>query len=892
MATINEIKQQAEAVKNATQVGENTAMRVGSALSGLADIAKQHDVELAKKFDKESILQESGDAEDKVMSQKATTTAIADETTRAKAAEEAIVFDVSVYNNGLVFESLKAILSSSNLNTLIPTSSRRGGMAIRFIQGSEQSSDNKYVQYRLMSSTFSITESDWQGVDDEPTAGSDNLVNSGGVDNVISTITANSSAEKAKFSPYILNCFIVPTIAEKYNYLKALAPKTIMLYYMGVRNNNLGSNNVFGLMLKIGDSNYGTYYIDEVPNLLQGNIVELSKKWTTSGELANGFRVFVEFNQQIDFSTATSLISSSSVFINPINRYQISYLFEIIRLQNQVNAATNELEDKDAFPTRFSNKLVKSGGVFEAIHKLCSITSLSHFDKTSVVVGYVNHETGNIHYHENYRTSNYIAVSNGIVYKILNNSNLQVVIYDSNLSFIKGYVNTNSFNNDGQNQIPVNGAYVRFSMAVADLDNAGFYVSSEYTARHNWESTTAFKEEVVADAVKGTKIHKTATVQNAAGIAGLINILNTIVDTKNYHYTIYLEEGTYNLTYNQIMNLPDVGFGKIGILLPDNVDLIGLGNGAIINCDLTGEGAVYQQYISPLNIKYNNKLKNLTITINNGRYAVHADNSNNIQNVKWEITDCKFVHYGNSDGNWAYPAAWGEGGCSGMVAHFNNCAFISPRIAYLAHNNVDYEKPSYHKMENCKFISSDKTIAVQLDSLGSGVKDVFEFIGCQFDGLLDSRASSTTPNVQSCDFDVIGYGNYPVCENWYYTDGVNYHSNFSDEVIPFINHTENTISAGTFMKYDSDELKPMIDGDNTVQFVGICLDNVAVGGTGYVKVKGTYRVTAPAEIVWATLGTRIKVGTYNSFAVADNMNIVGKMYYRNTTYKRYYILLQ
>ena len=70
METINEIKQQAEAVKNATQVGENTAMRVGSALSGLADIAKQHDVELAKKFDKESVVQELGDAEDKVMSQK------------------------------------------------------------------------------------------------------------------------------------------------------------------------------------------------------------------------------------------------------------------------------------------------------------------------------------------------------------------------------------------------------------------------------------------------------------------------------------------------------------------------------------------------------------------------------------------------------------------------------------------------------------------------------------------------------------------------------------------------------------------------------------------------------------------------------------------------------
>lgn len=41
MATIDEIKQQAAAVKNATQVGENTAERVGGALAGLADFIKE-----------------------------------------------------------------------------------------------------------------------------------------------------------------------------------------------------------------------------------------------------------------------------------------------------------------------------------------------------------------------------------------------------------------------------------------------------------------------------------------------------------------------------------------------------------------------------------------------------------------------------------------------------------------------------------------------------------------------------------------------------------------------------------------------------------------------------------------------------------------------------------
>lgn len=49
MATIDEIKQQAEAVKNATQVGENTAERVGGALAGLADIAKAQEDNIGKK---------------------------------------------------------------------------------------------------------------------------------------------------------------------------------------------------------------------------------------------------------------------------------------------------------------------------------------------------------------------------------------------------------------------------------------------------------------------------------------------------------------------------------------------------------------------------------------------------------------------------------------------------------------------------------------------------------------------------------------------------------------------------------------------------------------------------------------------------------------------------
>ena len=60
MATINEIKQQAAAVKNATQVGENTAERVGGALAGLAYLAEQQDSKLSDLADNTEIRDEKG----------------------------------------------------------------------------------------------------------------------------------------------------------------------------------------------------------------------------------------------------------------------------------------------------------------------------------------------------------------------------------------------------------------------------------------------------------------------------------------------------------------------------------------------------------------------------------------------------------------------------------------------------------------------------------------------------------------------------------------------------------------------------------------------------------------------------------------------------------------
>ena len=94
--------------------------------------------------------------------------------------ESEVIYDVTANNGGTTFPSLSALLSSENLSTLIPTSVRHGGMSIRFVQ----SSDNKYVQARCMAQDFTTNVTQWQGVDNVPTAGSDNLVKSGGIANL------------------------------------------------------------------------------------------------------------------------------------------------------------------------------------------------------------------------------------------------------------------------------------------------------------------------------------------------------------------------------------------------------------------------------------------------------------------------------------------------------------------------------------------------------------------------------------------------------------------------------------------------------------------------------------------------------------------------------------
>ena len=95
------------------------------------------------------------------------TTAAADHT-RAESDHAAVepfvdslgAFDISAYHatGGVLakYADLTAALGTNGAN--IPDELRKGGMSVKFVL----SSDNKYVQYRLMTDSFSTTEEDWE----------------------------------------------------------------------------------------------------------------------------------------------------------------------------------------------------------------------------------------------------------------------------------------------------------------------------------------------------------------------------------------------------------------------------------------------------------------------------------------------------------------------------------------------------------------------------------------------------------------------------------------------------------------------------------------------------------------------------------------------------------
>lgn len=619
-----------------------------------------------------------------------------------------------------------------------------------------------------------------------------------------------------------------------------------------------------------------------------------------------------EIDNAVDAATEKAEIATAQAAIATDKAKEVSEIYNNIEgkfdtIDNQITANTNDIELNTAridslatltegsttgdaeladIRVEYDGVIASSAGnaVREQVKDLHyiksdkTVTSFNKFDNTRVVTGYVSYTTGEIVNNAGFYTSDFIPVEAGLQYKILNSGNQQVAVYDSNKKYLTGYANANTFN---LTVLPANSAFVRFCFATSYLMSAQFYRNNEYVPLKFWDSQTAFKQENIADGVKGEIKTYTKTVTS---VAELIDAVNNLLLTDGYHYVIYLSEGTYNLDSSIISQLTNSTYG---ITLPDNVDLIGLGAGAVINLDLTGASSTQQSLVSTLNVRANNKLENLTVTALNCRYAVHADNSNSIKNYTQTAVNSKFIHYGNPENGWAYPAAWGIGTASGAKTLFENCEFISPLRAITLHNNNNFDNPSITKFNNCGFICTDKKCAVNIGSLNSGVTDIVEFTGCYFNQLIDCRINDGSVSANS--FKIIAKACDNICANFYFTDGKIYTLDIKDQMFKIMNTSGAVINRFTPVKYFNGDIVPLAANDNKTVCVGVAIENIAADEAGLIQNKGLIDVSTIPGVY--QLGQ--KIGIVNgSLAVVTTDDYIGVVTYINTNYNRKYMLIK
>jgi predicted RecA/RadA family phage recombinase len=130
------------------------------------------------------------------------------------------------------------------------------------------------------------------------------------------------------------------------------------------------------------------------------------------------------------------------------------------------------------------------------------------------------------------------------------------------------------------------------------------------------------------------------------------------------------------------------------------------------------------------------RLENLTITMRNGRYPVHAEAFGGAPDARHDIVNCRLEHFGNDgakawrDANpgsgllsstvWASDRAWGYGSSSGIYQRFENVTFVSRIDGWYVHDNADFSKPINHDLINCRILTRSADGQILIQPLGSG----------------------------------------------------------------------------------------------------------------------------------------------------------------------------
>ena len=335
-----------------------------------------------------------------------------------------------------------------------------------------------------------------------------------------------------------------------------------------------------------------------------------------------------------------------------------------------------------------------------------------NFNITSNSRAYDNNGTLSFTSSDAYFSYAKIQVSVGEKYDLFGRSGSAsfCIFTDDNLQVIESINGSNGKDDDGLRVTVPTGAtqmYVNFSYATL---RKAIYRVEKYTTSNGLAENNG--HVVIEVDINGTK-----------DFTSLSDAVKSITDSCRYKvYDIIIYEGTYNVVAElggqEYMNSIQSYVGYAGIILPDYVNLIGVG-------DVTITGIIPMTYtwnkyactsFSPINMNTGNHvLKNITVIAQNCRYAIHDDSSNKYTNWNKQLINCRIVHNGNSEVSsnedaWTGTVAYGMGHSEGSTLQATNCYFKANGLpGFSCHDLGTFSTGANLIFVGCEFVNTNQS---------------------------------------------------------------------------------------------------------------------------------------------------------------------------------------
>tara|TARA_R110000744_G_scaffold379834_1_gene498893 strand:+ start:23 stop:1975 length:1953 start_codon:yes stop_codon:yes gene_type:complete len=570
-----------------------------------------------------------------------------------------------------------------------------------------------------------------------------------------------------------------------------------------------------------------------------------------SGTYANAGGVVVALLNNLNIIIISGTQTVFELLIIPVN---VSLQNDVFNVLDAVNGASMNL----------TNEFLKTKSILDFGKNL--------YDKDSLIAGsFINKNTGVITANSGYSYI-FIELEKNTDYNwsvSSADSNLeQFAFYDLNLDYISGSsgaAQTISFST---------GNNIRnIGLSINNSKLASLYQFEKGTSRslfNSYHSPSVLFSNLPKYINKDLKRVITVDLNGGSDFTNLRFAVESCTDS-SIKYEIQIKEGVYDVLALYAEGEINASTFK-GLPIYNNVSLIGIGdyNEVILKGELstiTYSGTTRAR-VSTINFEGSGDLENLKVTGLDVRYAVHDDVSAGVNDVVRNVNNCVFYKFNGS----GYNQAYGAGTRSGGVYVFNNCYAYTEELteSFSFHNNTSFVKKSILRLINCQFDNSHGNVALRIGSLGSGLTDILEVVGCKFNGkirMMEEVAGS------GLDYKLIGSGNDVVPVLVETTTSQQYTYELEGQSIKKINKGSLDVLKGDALKQASNGFEKMGSADNYSLFYGVALNDTTQNSSGFVTIGG-YLAVSDTGLTGLSIGDKIGI-TNGVLAVVSTDNYIG-----------------